>query len=402
MIVDLSIILIIIFFAYQSFLQGALQQICVIGGGLLGVSIGARLSIYLFQSVDAPIVRVALSVVLSLGCLLGLLMISSRIGNRARVKILTTGFYKPDKYAGAVVGVVAGLFVSWLAASLVISAHSAGMQNTVLGSRIISSIDQIKIADYSAYNIFYYIIPDKNMNIGQLQLEPVRVSPVNIASADDAPGSFYGPVSEDYESVMYIHNGACGGVGSGYVAGHQLVVTAAHVARGAGPIDVITVNQQMYTGYVVYFNTHKDTAIIYVPGLKVRPLTLDPNVLSSGQPVALLGFPAGGPFVADVGHVVSYGPEPSISGHTQANFYVADTDGQQGDSGGPIINSAGAVISHVIEGTNITNYDGALSIGVALAGDQHIDVALDDYYQNILSLEEGQNLHRVSTGYCKD
>src|SRR5437764_1469135 len=152
-------------------------------------------------------------------------------------------------------------------------------------------------------------------------------------------------------SVVRVLGTACGlGVeGSGWVARHGLVVTAAHVVAGETDTTVTTVSGRTLGAQAVAFDPRNDVAVLRVPGLSARPLRLaDPKY---GTAVAIVGYPQNGPFDAVPGRVGStvtvltqdaYGRGPVARTVTSLSGDV-----RHGDSGGAAVDASGAVQSSV-------------------------------------------------------
>jgi S1-C subfamily serine protease len=135
------------------------------------------------------------------------------------------------------------------------------------------------------------------------------------------------------------------------VAGHDLVVTNAHVV--AGENDTVVEPGGASPGLparVLDFDPHDDVAVLSVPGLTepALPLAADPR---PGAAAAILGYPLDGPFDAEPGrigqtHDVStedaYGRGPVIRSITSLRGRV-----RPGNSGGPMVDQAGQVVATV-------------------------------------------------------
>ena len=137
-------------------------------------------------------------------------------------------------------------------------------------------------------------------------------------------------------SVVRVTASACGlGVeGSGWVARPHVVVTAAHVVAGGHDLRVDGLKA---TALVV--DRAQDIAVLRVPRLRARPLPIaEPTV---GASVAILGYPENGPFDARagrVGNTVDAVVLGSIREITAVRGLV-----RHGNSGGPLVDSQGAV-----------------------------------------------------------
>lgn len=134
--------------------------------------------------------------------------------------------------------------------------------------------------------------------------------------------------------------------GSGFVVSPGRVITNAHVVAGVAEPMVLTTMGTAYVGRVVYFDPERDLAVIAVNGLPAPALRVD-NDLATGDKAVFAGYPLGGPFraspaavqnVATITTADIYGNNPA----TRQVYYLAG-DVQQGNSGGPLIDSTGGV-----------------------------------------------------------
>jgi S1-C subfamily serine protease len=130
---------------------------------------------------------------------------------------------------------------------------------------------------------------------------------------------------------------ACGlGVeGSGWFAGPNTIVTAAHVVAGAKGIEVDGVSAQ-----VLVLDKRQDVAVLHRSFLGTeRPLRLaDPQ---AGDPVAILGYPENGPFDARPGRIGSTA-DVLVQGRLREVTALSGLV-RHGNSGGPAVNERGEV-----------------------------------------------------------
>ncbi|MDO2935298.1 MarP family serine protease [Paeniglutamicibacter sulfureus] len=176
--------------------------------------------------------------------------------------------------------------------------------------------------------------------------------------------------------------------GSGFVYASDRVMTNAHVVAGITEPSVTTQDGQVLSGSVVYFDSVADIAVVEVPGLGLKPLERGED-LERGDTAAFLGYPGGGSFRA-MGAVVEslstvsiqniYGAEP-----TPLRIYQLAAKVEQGNSGGPVLDSQGRVVGMVF-----AKAKGAADVGYALALEE-LDAALEK--------SEGSR-EAVPTGAC--
>jgi S1-C subfamily serine protease len=139
---------------------------------------------------------------------------------------------------------------------------------------------------------------------------------------------------------------------------------------------------------VVYFDPTGDLAVLDVPGLNLRPLTLGPTV-SAGTDGASDGYPFGGPFVSlqvGVDQVGTLNVENIYNtGTAPREIYSLAANVQEGDSGGPLLTTSG-VVAGVIFAKGTT----AADVGYAITMKSVAPVA-----ENASNLSTG-----VSSGQC--
>ena len=104
--------------------------------------------------------------------------------------------------------------------------------------------------------------------------------------------------------IVKVTGTACGaGVeGTGWFAGRDLVVTAAHVVAGESD-TVVHISGELFSrpADVVVFDVHNDVAVLRVAGASEKPLRLaDPR---AGAAVAILGYPLNGGLAATAGRI---------------------------------------------------------------------------------------------------
>jgi S1-C subfamily serine protease len=156
--------------------------------------------------------------------------------------------------------------------------------------------------------------------------------------------------------------------GSGFVVSSGRVVTNAHVVAGVTEPVISTQSGGAWPGRVVYFDTVNDLAVLAVSGLPTTPLSLGAD-LGVGARAVFDGFPLGGPFRSGPAAVQSvstvdvpdiYGANPS----PRPVYYLA-ADVQEGNSGGPLLDSGGRVTGVVFAKSATAQHLGfAMTTGV--------------------------------------
>ena len=134
--------------------------------------------------------------------------------------------------------------------------------------------------------------------------------------------------------------------GSGFLIREDgLLVTNAHVVEGAERIDVKLSDGRRFLGKLLGFDRRVDLAVVKIDGaggLPVIPLG-DSNRLRVGEFVLALGHPFGLEQTVSFG-IVSRKGAPLQAAAPGFDFIQTDAAVNPGNSGGPLVNMAGAVV----------------------------------------------------------
>jgi S1-C subfamily serine protease len=325
----------------QGFVAGALALIGFALGAWLGTRVGPLVLHDGRRSPWAPAFALIGALVAGAVFALGLEGVGARLRGRVRSPAATAA----DGLLGALLTACVGLGIAWVLGALAL-ANGGNARREVQQSAILSRLNQV--------------LPPSNGLIASLaRLDPfpridgpeARVAPPRASIAREAG------VVAAAQSVVKVLGTACGlGVeGSGWVAGDGLVVTNAHVVAGQKDTQVLLRGRQPGTdAQVVAFDSHNDVAVLRVPGLHAPALRLvaDPH---TGTAAAILGFPGNGPYDVRAGRVGetrevitqdAYGNGPARRSITSLRGAV-----RSGNSGGPMVDAAGRVVTTVFAAT---------------------------------------------------
>lgn len=140
-----------------------------------------------------------------------------------------------------------------------------------------------------------------------------------------------------------------GNSGSGWVSAPERVVTNAHVVAGSDAVAV-EVGGQRLRATVVAFAPDLDLAVLHVPGLTAPPLARS-DALAPQTPVAVAGFPGGGPYTVTSGRVrgtvEARGDDIYGAAVVERQVYALRAHAEPGNSGGPVLTEAGEVAGTV-------------------------------------------------------
>ena len=160
--------------------------------------------------------------------------------------------------------------------------------------------------------------------------------------------------------------------GSGFLYGPDRVMTNAHVVAGVRKPTVLAAGREL-PATVVYYNSSIDIAVLAVHGLTAQRL----RFVSAGeprQPAAVLGYPQDGPYDVEAARIRGRqrlrSPDIYGDGTVIREVYSLRSLVRPGNSGGPLVSSAGRVLG-VIFAASVT--DG--NTGYALTADQVKDAA---------------------------
>ena len=135
--------------------------------------------------------------------------------------------------------------------------------------------------------------------------------------------------------------------GSGFVIGPNRVMSNAHVVAGADTF-IVSVDGHDHDATVVAFDPNADISILDVPGLQAPPLEFALGLALTGTDAVVLGYPGGGPFVANPARIREVielsGPDIYDSTTVRREVYTIRGTVGQGDSGGPLIDLDGRVL----------------------------------------------------------
>ena len=148
-----------------------------------------------------------------------------------------------------------------------------------------------------------------------------------------------------------------GGAGAGILVGEGLVLTNHHVARHGHSLQVVLDDDETYAARLLASDPNVDLALLEIPSNGHRAATLSKEKPRPGEMVFAFGHPWGQRNVL-TGGVLS--AVTSARGrHGEVPILRADVQLAPGNSGGPLLNSAGEVI-----GLNALIFGGDQSVAI--------------------------------------
>jgi S1-C subfamily serine protease len=349
---DLVLIVAAIGYAVSGYRNGAVVGALSLGGFFGGAAAGAQLARPLGRTLANGAAQVPVAIVCVLFFALLGQLVAIWIAGRLRSRLTWHPARQLDHAAGAVFSAAAVLLVAWMVALPLAVAPYPTIAGQVRRSALIRAVDNV-LPDgvrnlYSSLRLFV----DRSgfpQVFGALQ--PTRI--VDVPPAD--PALLHSPaVAASRPAVLKVRATArsCdrGIEGTAFVYAPQRLLTNAHVVAGADQVQVQTSTGPL-TAHVVLFDPGRDIAVLWVPGLTARPLPMASSIAASGQDAIVLGYPQDGPFDVRPARVRD---RERISGRdiygelsVDRDIYTIRSVVRAGNSGGPLIDTRGAVLGIV-------------------------------------------------------
>jgi S1-C subfamily serine protease len=356
---DWVLVLIVVLYAvsgyWQGFITGVFATLGLLIGGLVGVWLAPTA---LGNATPSILVSLAAVFIVILCASLGQAVFQVG-GARIRDHIRWQPVRALDAVGGAVLSGAAALLVAWALGVALSGSGLAGITPLVRDSKVLAEVNSVLPASAgSRLSAFNDVV---GTTFFPRYLEPF--APERIVDVPPGPRRLLTDpdVTRAAASVVRIRstNSCSQGIeGSGFVYAPDRVLTNAHVVAGVTN-PLVDIDQNTVPGRVVYYNPQIDVAVLAVPTGGVRPLRLSYSA-TAGDGVALLGFPQNGPYDEQIARVRADQRlrSPDIYGNGTVIRDVLSLRGlvRPGNSGGPVIDSAGRVVGLVFA-ASVTSSD---------------------------------------------
>ena len=349
-----ALVTLLALFGYgQGFVVGALSLAGFALGAFLGSRLGPELLSEGSHSPYAPVFALGGAVLFGGLFALGL----ETIGRAVRSSMAIPGLGVLDGALGAVLSAAVGLLLAWVFGAVALQTPGAReLRRDIQRSEILSRLyDRFPPSD--VLNLLARFDP-----FPQIQGPPPDLAPPDRRIARDPE------VREAGRSIVKVTGTACGlGVeGSGWIARDGLVVTNAHVVAGQDDTEVqVGGSGPHLDATAVRFDPRNDIAVLRVDGLGggALPLVRDPDPGTTG---AILGFPENGPFdvrAARVGATQTVTSQDAYGrGPIQRRMTLIRGLVRSGNSGGPVVDGEGRVLTTVFAATVGRNVRGGYGV----------------------------------------
>jgi S1-C subfamily serine protease len=336
-----AVVLLGLFGYAQGFISGVLALVGFVAGAWLGTRIAPLVLSGGRESAWAPAFALIGAIIAG-----GVLAAGFEgLGARLRSRLRSPAFAAVDGAMGAALTACIGLLIAWVLGAVALRADP-DVRRDVQRSAILRQLNAILPPTGPLLNTLRALDP-----FPHIDGPTARVPPPKAAIARDPD------VAAARRSVVRVLGSACGvGVeGSGWVARPGVVITNAHVVAGQDDTRVLVGGEEPgLHAQAIRFDAKNDLAVLRVEGLSAPPLPIasDP---AAGTSAAILGFPLNGPYdvrpgrlgqTRDVVTQDAYGRGPVRRKIVSLRGLV-----RSGNSGGPMIDRRGRVVTTVFAAT---------------------------------------------------
>jgi S1-C subfamily serine protease len=359
---DWIILLFVATLALFGLRQGFIVGVLSFGGFALGAFIGTRVGPLLLPQGSASPYAPAFGLVGAL--LAGAILATGLEGlgwRLRRTTLLIPGVGLLDGALGALLSAAVGLGIVWIVAAVAAQIPAAGqLRSDIQRSAILGELNQL--------------LPPSGPILNALaRLDPLPSIPGPLPALAAPPPRIAGDpgVRVASRSVVRVLGTACGLAieGSGWVVRSDEILTNAHVVAGEDDTTVeIEGRPPGLPAQAIAFDPTDDLAVLRVPGLNLPSLSLVASP-PAGRGGAILGYPENGPFDVQSGRIgqTEQVLTQDAYGHGPVSRLLTPLRGlvRPGNSGGPVVDSAGDVLTTVFAGTTGSGAPGGYGVANA-------------------------------------
>ena len=349
---------------WQGFITGAFATTGLLLGGLFGVWLAP---VALGDATPSLLVSLGALFIVILSASLGQALLQF-LGAKIRDRITWQPVRAIDAVGGAALSAAAVLLVAWALGVAISGTRIGGITPMVRSSTVLGEVDGVLPA--SAGGVLQAFNDVVGTSFFPRYLEPF--APERIVEVGPGPKRLLKDpdVTAAATSVLKVRGtNDCGrGVeGSGFVYAPDRLMTNAHVVAGVDHPEVI-VGDSSVPAQVVYYNPDIDVAVLALDTGTAPVLGFDQGG-DAREGVAILGYPEDGPYDVQPARIRAEQRlrSPNIYGNGAVIRQVYSLRGlvRPGNSGGPILSSAGDVVG-VVFAASVTDQD----TGYALTAEQ--------------------------------
>ncbi|GAB3245306.1 MarP family serine protease [Nocardioides dilutus] len=351
---------------WQGFVTGAFATSGLLLGGLLGVWLAP---IALGDAQPSLLVSLGALFIVILAASLGQGLLQF-VGARIRDRITWQPARAIDAVGGAALSAAAVLVVAWALGVAVSGSRIGGITGPVRSSAVLAQVNEVMPAAAGQFlEAFNDVV---GTTFFPRYLEPFSPERIVEVSPGDKRMKSDPDVVRAGESVLKVRGtNDCGrGVeGTGFLYAQDRLMTNAHVVAGVDDPEVV-VGDDNVPATVVEYDPELDIAILELDSgsLPLLPFNDPATPAKSRDSVAILGYPEDGPFDVRAGRIRDEQrlSSPDIYGDGKVIREVYSLRGlvRPGNSGGPIVSSAGEAVG-VVFAASVTDEDTGYALTAA-------------------------------------
>ncbi|MET7463244.1 MarP family serine protease [Nonomuraea sp. NPDC005501] len=345
----------------QGFILGVMSFVGFVGGCVFGVYVAPPIAGAL---VDGDVMQALVAVVIVLvAALLGQLL-SSTLGAVVRSYVRRPPAKVVDAVGGTIAGVLSVLVISWMVGSLLVASTFTPVVEQIRGSLLLSTVDGAMPDGVRAWQKPFKKFIDRSEF--PPVLDAIRGDAVDVEPPDPAVLGGAG-LQQARAAIVQVRGTASSCAkqieGTGFVFAPDHVMTNAHVVAGVDTaLQVIDHTGQARPATVVRFNPRRDIAVLYVPNAGL-PLLAFHGEAVKGDDAIVAGYPQGRGYTPQPARIAArrqaLSPDIYHEGDVSRDVYVIRGTVEQGNSGGPLLDTGGRVLGvvfGVVVGQKDTGY----------------------------------------------
>ena len=367
---DWLLVVLVLAYALSGYWQGFVTGAFATSGLLLGGLLGVWLAPIALGDADP-------SLLVSLGALFIVILSASLgqglfqfVGARIRDRITWQPVRALDAIGGAVLSAAAVLVVAWALGVAISGSRIGGVTGPVRSSAVLAEVNDVMPAAAGDFlEAFNDVV---GTTFFPRYLEPFSPERIVEVSPGDKRMLRDPDVQRAGESVLKVRGtNDCGrGVeGSGFLYSQDRLMTNAHVVAGVDDPE-IEVDGEMLPATVVEYDSELDIAVLAFDSgaIPVLPFNDPAAPAQSKDAIAILGYPEDGPYDVRAGRIRDEQrlSSPDIYGDGKVLRDVYSMRGlvRPGNSGGPIVSSAGETVG-VVFAASVTDEDTGYALTAA-------------------------------------
>lgn len=343
--IDFFIIVLAVIFIGLQKTRSFVYFLCATTGAFVGYSLGTMLAAQFLKAVEGDLKRGVFALLLMCGLAVLGVIAGMQLGNRLKMRLTQSRYHRFDTVLSVPYKILAVFVAIVLLAQTLIYIPILSLQFMAQGSTLLMPADRFA-PNWPLQASARHISADQLSRL-TLEYDPNPLTYNNIKDAGDLQTM----IDRVAPSVVKISGRNCAGLGlgSGFVVGRGLVMTNAHVIRGASTV-YISDHTKVYPATPMAIDYDHDLAVLYSKFLTTKPLPFAKGPTEIGGAAISLGYPAGGDLRLNQGTILGYASQlPAIKSKTTKltgkDMLLSDAHNEPGNSGGPIFNGQGEIIA---------------------------------------------------------